>query len=135
MAPDGARRWGHDRSRDLRDNGNRNRRRRRPARRRTGSRLLLRSHRHRLRARGAPHILGLPFIINLPAIVVVLLITVVLVIGIKESANTNNAMVLLKVGIILFFIAVGAFLIHPSNWTSPATGGFAPNGIRGISAA
>ncbi len=58
----------------------------------------------------------------------------VLVIGIKESANTNNAMVLLKIGIILFFIAVGVFLIRPSNWTNPATGGFAPNGFAGISA-
>ena len=37
----------------------------------------------------------------------------ILVIGIKESANANNAMVLLKIGIILFFIAVGAFLIRP----------------------
>jgi len=83
----------------------------------------------------APHILGLPLIINLPAAAVVALITVVLVIGIKESADANNAMVLLKVGIILFFIAVGLFLIHPSNWTNPATGGFVPNGMAGISAA
>jgi APA family basic amino acid/polyamine antiporter len=82
----------------------------------------------------APHILGLPLIINLPAVVVVAVITVVLVIGIKESADTNNAMVLLKVGIILFFIAVGAFLIRPHNWTNPATGGFAPNGFAGVSA-
>jgi APA family basic amino acid/polyamine antiporter len=71
----------------------------------------------------APVILGIP------------LITVVLVIGIRESANTNNAMVILKIGIILFFIAVGAFLIRPSNWTDAAQGGFAPNGFAGISAA
>ena len=83
----------------------------------------------------APHVLGLPFIINLPAAAVVALITVILVIGIKESANANNAMVLLKIGIILFFIAVGIFLIHPINWTNPATGGFVPNGAGGISAA
>lgn len=82
----------------------------------------------------APHLFGIPVIINLPAVVVVAIITVVLVIGIRESANTNNAMVLLKVGIILFFIAVGLFLIRPSNWTDPATGGFAPNGVAGISA-
>ena len=44
-------------------------------------------------------------------------------------------MVLLKVGIIIFFIAVGIFLIRPSNWTNPQTGGFAPNGVAGISAA
>ncbi|MEO7218292.1 MAG: amino acid permease [Gemmatimonadaceae bacterium] len=83
----------------------------------------------------APHIMDFPLIINLPAAAVVALITIVLVIGIKESADANNAMVLLKVGIILFFIAVGLFLIHPTNWTNPETGGFAPNGIAGISAA
>ncbi len=84
---------------------------------------------------GAPHLLGLPFIINLPAVAVVLAITVILVIGIKESADANNAMVLLKIGIIIFFIAIGVFLIRPTNWTSPATGGFSPNGVAGISAA
>ncbi|HEU4989512.1 MAG: amino acid permease [Gemmatimonadota bacterium] len=82
----------------------------------------------------APHIGSIPLIINLPAVAVVALITVILIIGIKESADTNNAMVLLKIGIILFFIAVGAFLIHPGNWTNPATGGFNPNGVAGISA-
>ncbi len=82
----------------------------------------------------APHVFGIPLIINLPAVLVVALITVILVIGIKESADANNAMVLLKVAIILFFIAVGAFLIHPHNWTNPDAGGFNPNGIKGISA-
>jgi APA family basic amino acid/polyamine antiporter len=83
----------------------------------------------------APHIVGIPIIANLPAFLAVAVITVVLVIGIRESANTNNAMVLLKIGIILFFIAVGIFLLRPSNWTNPALGGFAPNGFKGISAA
>ncbi len=83
----------------------------------------------------APHLGGFPIIINLPAVAVVALITVILVIGIRESADTNNAMVLLKVGIILFFIAIGIFLIRPHNWTNPATGGFSPNGAAGISAA
>ena len=82
----------------------------------------------------APHLFGLPIIANLPAFLSVAVITVVLVIGIRESANTNNAMVLLKIGIILFFIAVGAFLIRPANWSDPAQGGFAPNGFAGISA-
>lgn len=83
---------------------------------------------------GAPHLFGIPIIINLPAVAVVALITVILVIGIKESADANNAMVLLKVAIILFFIGVGVFLIHPHNWTNPETGGFNPNGVAGISA-
>src|SRR5690349_6404943 len=41
---------------------------------------------------GAPHIGSLPVIFNLPAFAVVAVITVILVIGIKESANSNNAM-------------------------------------------
>jgi APA family basic amino acid/polyamine antiporter len=43
-------------------------------------------------------------------------------------------MVILKVVIILFFVAVGLTLIRPVNWTNPETGGFAPNGFAGISA-
>jgi APA family basic amino acid/polyamine antiporter len=82
----------------------------------------------------APRVLGIPFIANLPAIYAVAMITVILVIGIRESAGTNNAMVLLKIGIILFFCAVGATLIKPIHWHDPATGGFAPNGFAGISA-
>jgi basic amino acid/polyamine antiporter, APA family len=78
---------------------------------------------------------GIPLIINLPAALVVFLITIILVIGIKESANTTSALVVLKVGIILFFLAIGVFMITPDNWNNAATGGFAPNGFRGISAA
>ncbi len=83
---------------------------------------------------GAPTVLGLPFIANVPAFLSVMAVTCLLVIGIRESANSNNAMVLLKIGIILFFIAVGFTLLKPENWTNPATGGFAPNGIAGIGA-
>jgi APA family basic amino acid/polyamine antiporter len=83
----------------------------------------------------APHIGNIPVIFNAPAFFVVAVITVILVIGIKESANSNNAMVLLKIGIIIFFLCVGAFLIRPENYNNPATGGFAPNGFKGISAA
>jgi len=83
----------------------------------------------------APVLFGIPVVANLPAFLAVAVITVVLVIGIRESANTNNAMVILKIGIILFFIAVGLFLLRPGNWTDPAQGGFAPNGFAGISAA
>jgi basic amino acid/polyamine antiporter, APA family len=86
----------------------------------------------------APRIAGIPIIFNLPAFLVVMAITVVLVRGVKESANTNNAMVILKIGLILFFIAVGVFLIKPENWTAhtlvPGGSGFAPNGFKGISA-
>ncbi len=79
-------------------------------------------------------IFGFNFIANLPAFLIVACITCILVIGIRESATSNNAMVILKVAIILFFVAVGLTLIRPANWTNPETGGFAPNGFAGISA-
>ncbi len=82
----------------------------------------------------APNVFGFPFIANLPAFCVVGLITIILVLGIRESANANNAMVILKIAVILFFVAVGATMIRPENWNNPATGGFAPNGFAGISA-
>ncbi|MBI2072702.1 MAG: amino acid permease [Gemmatimonadetes bacterium] len=81
----------------------------------------------------APHLFGLPVIINVPAVAIVVALTALLVYGIRESAVSNSIMVLLKVGILLFFIAVGAFLIRPQHYT--AHGGFAPNGFAGISAA
>jgi APA family basic amino acid/polyamine antiporter len=82
----------------------------------------------------APSLFGFPVIANLPAFLIVLLITTVLVIGIRESATSNAAMVVLKIGVILFFCGVGATLIRPENWNNPALGGFAPNGWAGISA-
>jgi APA family basic amino acid/polyamine antiporter len=82
---------------------------------------------------GAPHVFGLPIVINLPAVLIVAALTALLVYGIRESAHSNTAMVILKVGIVLFFIAVGAAFIEPSNYT--AHGGFAPNGWKGISSA
>lgn len=72
--------------------------------------------------------------VDLPAIIVALLVTVILVIGIRESATFNSAMVVLKLGIVFFVIAVGAFYVHPSNWFHAGTGihhGFAPYGWMG----
>ena len=75
----------------------------------------------------APRILGIPFIFNLPAFLIVALVTVILVRGVSESARFNTAMVILKLVIIAFFLAVGAFYVKPDNWTP-----FAPNGFTGI---
>lgn len=78
----------------------------------------------------APRLAGLPIIFNLPAVLIVAAITWVLVRGIRESAQFNAAMVLLKLGIIAFFVAVGAAYVKPTNWVP-----FAPNGFAGISSA
>jgi basic amino acid/polyamine antiporter, APA family len=54
---------------------------------------------------------------NLVAFLAIALVTVILVIGIKESANFNSAIVIVKVGIVLIFIGVaGAFVLK--HWDS-----------------
>jgi APA family basic amino acid/polyamine antiporter len=55
---------------------------------------------------------------NLPAVLVLTAITVILVIGIRESAASNTALVILKVGVVLFVIVVGWSFVDPKNWTS-----------------
>jgi APA family basic amino acid/polyamine antiporter len=70
---------------------------------------------------------GWHFGFNIPAFLVVMILTVVLVRGIRESAETNNVMVLLKIAAILAFVLAGAHYIHPSNYHP-----FAPNGWSGI---
>lgn len=81
----------------------------------------------------APRIAGMPIIFNLPALAIVIAITTLLVRGVQESAKSNLYMVVLKLGIVLLFIAVGAFYIRPSNYVDH--GGFAPNGFAGIGTA
>jgi APA family basic amino acid/polyamine antiporter len=70
---------------------------------------------------------GWHFGFNFPAFLIVMLLTVVLVRGIRESAETNNIMVLLKIAAILIFVAAGSHFIHPTNWHP-----FYPNGWSGV---
>ena len=70
---------------------------------------------------------GWHFGFNIPAFLIVLLLTVVLVRGIRESAETNNIMVLLKIAAILAFIFVGMRFIHPANYHP-----FVPEGWSGV---
>jgi basic amino acid/polyamine antiporter, APA family len=65
---------------------------------------------------------------DLPAVLIALAVTVLLVYGIRESARVNNAVVMLKVTIVLFVIVVGAFYVNTANWHP-----FAPFGFTGIS--
>ncbi len=55
---------------------------------------------------------------NFPAFFIVLILTIVLVRGIRESAGTNNIMVLLKITAILVFIVAGSRFIHPGSLAS-----------------
>jgi APA family basic amino acid/polyamine antiporter len=70
---------------------------------------------------------GLHFGFNVPAFLIVMILTVILVRGIRESAEANNIMVILKIAAILAFIIVGAHYVHPGNWHP-----FAPQGWSGI---
>lgn len=67
---------------------------------------------------------------NIPAAIVVLLVTIILVVGIKESARATGIVVLVKLAVILFFIAIGSTSIDPDNWTP-----FMPQGFAGVGAA
>ncbi len=68
---------------------------------------------------GLQHATGL---FNLVAVLIVLVITTILVIGIKESANFNSAIVIVKLGIVGVFLVVGGYFLvkHPEiasgNW-------------------
>lgn len=75
----------------------------------------------------APNIGGLKTIIDLPAMAINIFVTAIVYIGIKESKTASNAMVILKVGVVLAVIAVGMFYVKPENW-SP----FAPKGVSGV---
>ncbi|WP_234735097.1 APC family permease [Tellurirhabdus bombi] len=62
---------------------------------------------------------GLPdpgFALNLPAFLIVWLVTYILIKGIKEAANTNNIIVVLKVAAVIFVILVGVFYVRAANW-------------------
>jgi len=56
------------------------------------------------------------FAVNLPAFFITWIITLILVKGIKEAAKTNNAIVILKVGAVLFVILAGMFYVNTENW-------------------
>jgi APA family basic amino acid/polyamine antiporter len=55
-------------------------------------------------------------VINLPAMFIVALLSTLLVIGIRESANFNNVMVITKVSVIILFIVIGFFFVKAANW-------------------
>jgi basic amino acid/polyamine antiporter, APA family len=74
-----------------------------------------------------PIIAGHTIAVNLPAFFVVAAVTVLLIYGIRESARTNTIIVIIKVAVVVFVIAFGAFMVHPTNWQP-----FLPNGVGGM---
>src|ERR1700734_1784095 len=82
---------------------------------------------------GAPHIFGMEIGFNLPAFLIALVITAILVVGIKESARFNTGIVVIKVSVVLFVIALGSHYINRANWGTDWHS-YAPNGFAGIGA-
>ncbi|MEH6676443.1 amino acid permease [Phenylobacterium sp.] len=89
---------------------------------------------HQLVATGA--------ILNVPAMAIIAITAAVLIAGITESALFNNAIVLLKVSVVLLVIIFGFLYVNPANWqpfipaetTDPVTGA-SKYGLGGIFAA
>ena len=75
----------------------------------------------------APQMGGMRIILDLPALLIVALITYIVFRGIKESRNTSNFLVALKLTVVFVVIVLGGYYVDPGNW-SP----FAPNGVSGI---
>ena len=74
-------------------------------------------------------------LINLPAVLIILVFSTLLIIGIKESATFNNAIVIIKVSVIVLFIGFGIMYVNMDNLTPfiPAnTGNFGEFGWSGI---
>jgi APA family basic amino acid/polyamine antiporter len=64
---------------------------------------------------------------NISALLVLMVLTWILVKGVRESATTNNVMVLIKIAAILIFVFGAARAVDTSNWKP-----FAPNGFPAV---
>ena len=83
----------------------------------------------------APIVGGLHIIFDLPAFVINILITTLVYVGVKESRNFSNIMVILKLIIVVLVIGVGATYVNTGNWTPLNKEGipsFMPNGFGGV---
>jgi APA family basic amino acid/polyamine antiporter len=77
----------------------------------------------------ASYFVGLfPFFpLKIVAVSAALALTVLNLMGMKHSARVNNVLVVIKILILCFFVAVGVFQVNPQNYSN-----FAPNGFFGI---
>jgi APA family basic amino acid/polyamine antiporter len=75
----------------------------------------------------APRIGNFHLVADLPALGIIILITWLVYRGMKESKNASNAMVVVKLAVILLVLSVGVFYVDTANWNP-----FAPNGASGV---
>jgi amino acid transporter len=75
----------------------------------------------------APALGSVRIIADLPALAIVLVITWLVYVGIRETKRATNAMVVLKILIVIGVIVLGCFYVQPENWNP-----FLPNGFTGV---
>lgn len=86
----------------------------------------------------APTFAGVKFIMDIPALLINAFITFLVYIGIRESKNFNNLLVVLKLAVIVLILCVGISYINIDNWTPTNNEGvksIMPNGFSGVMAA
>ena len=74
-------------------------------------------------------------ILNVPALLIVVFVVALLVIGIKQSADTNTVLVIIKSLVLVLFIIAGAAYVKRENLTPfvpPNTGSFGHFGWSGV---
>jgi basic amino acid/polyamine antiporter, APA family len=75
----------------------------------------------------APGVGSFKLIANIPALLIVVLVTYLVYIGIRETKKATNAMVFLKIAVVIAVIIIGFFYVTPANWNP-----FLPNGFSGV---
>jgi APA family basic amino acid/polyamine antiporter len=72
--------------------------------------------------------------VNVVGALGILAVTALLVVGVRESARVNNVIVVIKVSVLLAFIAIGMNYLDPANWHPfiPANEGSFHYGWQGI---
>ena len=68
-----------------------------------------------------------PWHFNVLPVALIAFLSSLIIFGMKASARFNSAMVVVKIGIILFVIALGTPWVQPTNWTP-----FFPFGVQGV---
>jgi basic amino acid/polyamine antiporter, APA family len=69
-------------------------------------------------------------VFNLPAVVLIWLCTLLLLRGASESAKINAIMVMIKLGVLAFFVVIAV-----TGWDSDNLSDFAPAGLNGVTSA
>jgi amino acid transporter len=75
----------------------------------------------------APVLGSIRLIADIPAFAINLIITALVYRGVKESRNSSNAMVIIKLAVVLLVIVVGAFYVDAENYKP-----FMPTGFGGV---